>query len=212
MTVELDTYALVTLDEAKNYLMEDPVADLDREEDLINRLINGISAAAETYMNRKIIARDYTEDQDGSGTDSMQLRQYPIVSLTSVCVDWERNFPVGLNIALSDIIIYSEEGKIVRSPSGLNIYIDEETGKIVKYSTFARGKKNVRTIYNAGYATVPHDIKHVVLQEIVWHYENTTKKKLGVQAVAAVGENVSVFIGELLPTTKMVLSAYRKLL
>lgn len=212
MSVDIDIYALVTLDEAKNYLLEDPTADIDRTEDLIIRLINGASVSAETYMNRKILSRSYTEDQDGSGTDTMQLKQYPIVSISSVCADYDRLFPSSLNIALTDIVIYHEEGKIVRAPSGLNIYIDEETGKILKYSTFPRGKKNIRVVYSAGYATVPHDIKHVVLQEIVWHYENITKKKLGTMAVSAVGENTSVFIGDLLPTTKMILSAYRKLL
>ena len=210
MSIDIDTYALVTLDDAQNYLLEDPVADIDRTEDLIIRLINGVSASAETYMNRKILSRPYTEDYDGSGSDTQQLNQYPIISVTSVSTDYYRTFPSESNIALTDIIIYEEEGKIVRAPSGLTVSIDEETGKIIKFSTFPKGRKNLRVIYTAGYATVPHDIKHVVLSEIVWHYENITKKKLGVQAVAAMGENVSVFIGDLLPTTKLILSAYRK--
>jgi len=212
MSISVDTYALVSVEEAKNYLLESPVTNLDTKEDLIIRLINGLSSTAETYMNRKILARDYTEDYDGTGTDTIQLKQYPINSITSVCVDEDRQFPSSKEIQLDDIIIYSEEGKIRRSPSGLYVYIDDETGKIIKYSVFNRGKKNVRIIYNAGYSTVPYDIKHAVLEELVMHYENITKKKVGVTGISAAGEHVSVFLGDLLPTTKMILSSYRKLI
>jgi len=210
MSVIIGTYALVSLQEAKSYLIEDPLADLGTKEDLIKRLINGVSASSETYMNRKIKARSYTEDYDGMGTDTLYLNQYPINSISTVCIDEDRAFPSSKNINTSDIIIYSDEGIIKRTGSTLYVVIDEETGKIIRHFAFDRGKKNIRVTYNAGYTSVPDDIKHVVLEEISWHYDSITKKKLGITGVSAMGEHTSVFTGDLLPTTKMVLSSYMR--
>lgn len=209
MTIPLNTYALVSLQEAKSYLQEDPIANLGTKEDLIGRLVNSISTLAETYMNRKILSRSYTnEDYDGTGTDTLQLKNYPIISVESLYDDIDRNFTAAHLISSGNIIIYAEEGKIKRK--GVVLSIDENTGKIFRTASFSRSRKNVRVNYTAGYAATPDDIKLVVLEEIVWHYDRIIKKNLGVMGVSAMGENVSVFVGKLLETTEMILSAYRK--
>ena len=211
MSVTLGTYALITIDEARSFLLEDDTADIGTKLDLIKRLINGISVAAETYCARKILARDFAnEDYDGNGSDTLQLKNYPINSIDSIYLDTDRNFGATTLIASTDLIIYAEEGKVRRK--GITIMIDEETGKIIRTSCFSAGRKNVRVNYNAGYVTVPEDIKFAVLEEIVWHYDLLVKKKLGVTGVSAMGENTSVFVGDLLPTTKMILSSYRRAL
>jgi len=206
--VVIGSYALVTLGELKDDLGIDPAnGNKDR---LMIRLINRISKLVENWLSRNIKARDYIEDYDGSGSDTLQLRQYPINSLAYVREDEARLFPESTAIVLTDLMYtddYGSQGKIRRK--GTTLMIDEETGRVLRYSVFGKGRLNIRVSYNAGFASTPDDIIQAVLEEVAHRYLVLDEKRLGIVSKGAMGETITYHEGGLLPSVLETISQYQ---
>lgn len=87
--------ALITLDAIKPYLdIEDNSKDI-----IIEDLINSASTFVEKYTCRKFNKQSYNESYEGSGTNKLVLKQYPIITLTDG----------------ADLTILHEEGILIKS-------------------------------------------------------------------------------------------------
>ena len=128
---------LTTISKVKTYLGISGSAD----DALLETLIDASSAAIKKFCQSDIVAADYTEYHDGAGGRCLVLRQRPINSIESIYDDLDRKYG-------SDTLI-DEDDYTYKSESGLVIY----TG-----GKFQDGVKNVKVVYNAGYATVPDDV------------------------------------------------------
>lgn len=86
--MSLPTTAATTLENLKNFL---GISANDTSKDsLYELLIESCTDAAEKYLGRNIVARTITEephDKQGSKTKYLQVRQYPITSITSIVED-----------------------------------------------------------------------------------------------------------------------------
>lgn len=86
--MSLPTTAATTLANLKNFL---GVSANDTSKDtLYELLIESCTEAAEKYLGRNIVARTITEephDKQGSKTKYLQVRQYPITSITTILED-----------------------------------------------------------------------------------------------------------------------------
>lgn len=86
--MSLPTSAATTLANLKNFL---GVSINDTSKDtLYELLIESCTEAAEKYLGRNIVARTITEephDKQGSKTKYLQVRQYPITSITTILED-----------------------------------------------------------------------------------------------------------------------------
>ena len=109
--------------------------DHDRQDKQFTQMLAGISAAVETYLERKIEAADYTERYNGNGKDRLVLNPYPVQAVTSVRING-------------------------RAADGW----DFDDWLLMRPHGFDKGLRNVEVRYRAGYETVPADIAEAVLE------------------------------------------------
>ena len=159
MSTSLKSNALSTLNEAKEYLGLH-VNDTSKDA-LVRSLINYASAAAQREARRTLMpaSTSITEFLDGDGTRDLKVSQYPIVSVTELYDDINRDFTSSDLLSSDDYEIYKENG-IIR------LYNSE--------SMFSIGAKNVKAVYVGGYtsSTLPEDLKWAVLEYVTFLYSN----------------------------------------
>jgi hypothetical protein len=90
----LDQYALTTLSHLKTYL-----GIVGSSEDSpLERTINNASARIESFLDRKIMARDYVEFHDGDWNRSILMRNYPTNHVRYVGCGRDNAFTVSVNV------------------------------------------------------------------------------------------------------------------
>lgn len=125
----------------------------------IDTLITRVSAAIERDLARVFASANYTEYYDGDGSRALVLRHFPVTGITSIHVDNARETYNATTLVDSDDYTY-----------------DSDSGIVTFDARLARGNKNVRVVYTAGYATVPADI---ALACVLWvaHLWNRRKSQ-----------------------------------
>ena len=107
--------------------------------DLLTSLLDSLNDVIEDYLGVTCINTEYTEVYDGDGTNTLFLKHYPIVSVSSLSVD-------DGTVSSSDYYIYSDEGFI---------RLDSDV--------FTKDNQNVAITYKAGHgatrAAVPEPLK-----------------------------------------------------
>ena len=179
--------AWTTLAKVKEYLgITDTASDT-----LLTDLLARLQEAAESYLDRKIESATYTEQKDGDGTDKLVTHQWPIISVTSLHDDTDRNFTAAFLIAAADYVLYKDRGLI--RLDGL---------------TFASGIQNVKIVYVAGYATVPTDLVQALIELVADRFRQ--KENQGLESLSIGAYSVS-FSGEDLPDeVKGIFDSYRR--
>jgi uncharacterized phiE125 gp8 family phage protein len=169
----LDSNAWCTLNDAKEQL-HIGVSESDFDDQLIN-LVNRGYKILENYIGHQIKSATYTEYYNGDDTGELMLRNWPIVSITSIHIDQD-----GDRSWESDELINSA-----------NYYYDADNG-IIEFvqatgtgpTWFEPGIKNIKVIYVAGYATIPNELVHALVMYVAWLFnrtatEGTTTMALG---------------------------------
>lgn len=150
-----------TLEEVKQWLSID---NLDTSKDLILPIyIEGISDLLDGMIGRDIFANDYTEKYQGTNSNSLVLRNYPINSVTAVryILDGE----VLEELTEDDYEINKKSGILYKdSPWLMTGYSNLMSGRI----NFPR--RHISITYNAGYTETPADLKLICLQLIQNQY------------------------------------------
>ena len=156
----LESYALVTVDNAKDFL---GITNGDSDS-LLEMLINQMTDYIETYCDRRFITTTYTDvEYDGTGTYELQLEQYPVITFTQL----EVNNAVDNTDSWSDV-------------DTDDYWVDNDNGIITKTSLFASGKCRYRVTYEGGYASIPHDLQFACLV-LVSEFFNK-RKAMGVKS------------------------------
>lgn len=136
------------------------------DEAIYTSLINSVSAEIEKLCNRHFNSDSYDETYDIDG-NSINLKQYPIISITSV--EYGSPFDASNRTALDadQYFTYDDEG-------------------IVSLSLrFNRASQWVNVVYNAGYVTLPDDLVQIANKWVENQFNNTSvnssikKEKLG---------------------------------
>lgn len=196
----LSSDALTTLADLKQYL-ELSTAEND---DLLERLIEAVSARFNRHTGRNLAARDYSPDPEdaahdpdnavlgGSGRAELILPQYPVISLTSLAVD----------------------GRAVPSSAGPGQpgwVLDRAAGVLAwRGGVFPAGVGNVEVAYRAGYAAIPPDLAQAALEQAAMAFADSTAGggRLGQSGRSLADGSVSYSAGGLLPQVKDVLGRY----
>ncbi len=194
MTYE-STYFLTTLADIKTYLGVDSTAD---DEALLS-IATVVTYWMERYTGRKLKSRSLTEYYNGSGTERLWTRNWPITSTPAtieIYDDLDRAYGADTKLAAADIIIYSDEG-----------YIELDG------STFSEGRQNVKLVYVAGYgasgALVPHDLVGAAFEFTGFLWQRKALKGWMNSGVTIQAGSVTI-LDEWAPrTVKNVLDAYR---
>ncbi len=163
----LVSWALVTLSEVKEAL-DISTSEHDAK---LNGYINRASGMIETYCKRRFASTAYTsEEYAGTGTNRLQLQNFPISTLTSVerlsNSDFSNQSWESLNAR--DFTIINEGG----SNHGSIYFV---TG--VFNSALVPGVDNYRVSYTAGYSAtdMPYDLREACI-EIVSYLFNSRRK------------------------------------
>lgn len=126
--------------------------------------IDGVVAVIE-YLTGPIVSTVFTEWHDG-GRDTICPLRLPVVSVTSVT-----EYLGTMTYALT----------VVADPSVATLYsvtVDSVTGTITRRvvggtSCFAPGRRNIQVVYNAGFATVPPNVRWAALELVRKNWTST---------------------------------------
>lgn len=175
---------LTTLANVKSWL---GITD-STDDTLLTRMITAFSATCQSYMNRDIYSKSYTETYDGVNSSKLFLQNYPVTAIASLSID-NVSIPLAANSTVTGYLFN-------KNTISLNGY------------SFTRGNQNISVTYTAGYATTPFDLEQAVLELIGYKYRERTR--IGEASKSLAGEVVSFDLKDLPPTTKLVLNQYKR--
>lgn len=186
--------SLCTLAQLKIYMS----ITVDTYDSLLQVLIDAASNRIDKLCDRHLLENDYEEYIDGNNLTKINLKEYPINSITAVNV-----FDHEVDITDTDIFkIYSEQG-------------------IIYYlSKFSEGNRNIKVEYNAGYygyeepslSNIPEDLNMLCMQFVKIMYDKTkidsskSGEKLGDYSYTV---NNNIYANDLDILQKEIISRYR---
>jgi len=180
---------LVTLDEIKHHFgMTGSNADVDDE---LESISDRISKIFETYCDRTFDSDTYIEYYDGGGRDMLVLKHYPIISITSIYDDSDWGWGASYLVDSDNYMIKNDREVVYKSGYVFYDYI-----------------QNVKVTYVAGYATIPDDLKHVCILEVLRSYKH--RKDVDITSKSLEDGSVTYTSKEFLPMTLAVLNKYTR--
>jgi Phage gp6-like head-tail connector protein len=155
---------------------------------LLGRLITMASVFMQNYMNRDIIAQNYTDTFDGVGGSALVVTNYPINSISSLMID-NVSVPAAAN-------------------SISNGYTFNYNRITLRGYCFNRGLNNVTITYNAGFSAVPFDLEQGCIEIVGNKYRESTR--IGESSKTLAGETVSFKLDDIPPTVKTIMQQYKR--
>ncbi len=129
--------ALTTLNTVKAWLNVNTTTD----DLLLTRLITQISGATLNYLARPAITQEtYTELRDGVGNNRLVLRNWPVISITSLTVG-SQTIPQATTLTSSGYTLATWDGTSAGLPQEITL----------RGYQFCRGRSNIQIVYQAGY-------------------------------------------------------------
>lgn len=163
----------------------------------INLLITAASQYVATYCSRIFQSQSYTENYNGTDSDRLVLRNWPIQSIQSLSVDTVP-IPAAANAAAAG---YMFDQKV--------IYLTGSQYSDNNVFRFTRGWQNVTVTYSAGYSTIPEDLAQAATEMVADKFKR--RQNIGVAARQIAGETISYTQADVPPSALSVIKAYRKL-
>jgi len=182
--------ALVTSADAKTYLAG--LSGTSAADTVLAELVEHASAAISVWCNRKFATATYTgELYDGSGTPSLYLDQWPITSVTSIYLDSTRVW--------SSSALLTEYTALNTAGDYYPHLLEQGQGLVERVNgSWAKGQRNIKATYVAGYATIPDAIRQACLRLIGHMYDVRTRGLHAVTSESIPGGSVT-FIGHGMP-------------
>jgi hypothetical protein len=158
------------------------------DEDLLQRLIDAIGAAAESWCARSFAAQAFAETRDGTGGTRLAFANTPVSVVASVLVD---------GVAIPP------------SPGApLPGYLFSATAVTLVGFRFRRGQSNVALAYTAGYATIPADLEQAALDWAAHVYRE--KDRIGMTSETLQGQVTAFLVKDMPPRVQALLQPYRR--
>ena len=172
----------------------------DEHDLLLLDLITDVSSLIETYCDRHFEADDYIEYQDGLGEDYFLTDEWPINSIASIYDDPDREFTSSSLVDSGYYTYYPYEGKVMLVATGAIIGVN-------LYTVFSTSQRGIKITYNAGYTTIPSDLKMIASEIMMKKFKNIQDKRTGITSIGSAGESFSITLTDVLPDHKMILNA-----
>ena len=156
------------------------------------RLINVASEIIAKRTKRILHTVTHTDHFDGSRTNYLQLKQWPITggpaavaTKPEIFIDSESLFAVGTEVDTDDYFVLDDVGITLVS------------------GQFPKGTRNVKVVYEAGYGTaagadLPSDLENICLEFVQYLNQKHHDRRLGIETKGKSGESVTFELG--LPT------------
>jgi hypothetical protein len=148
-------------------------------------MIDACQEIFENELNRQLEKQTYTILLDGTGTRSIYVPAYPIISITSLYVDNDRAFGADTLIPSTGYVFYPTTGEIVMVEGTFP----------VRYAYFTKGRQNVKVIYDGGYTfsgtsvTLPKDIRKAVKDQVKFMFKKWQDGTEGVTSYSTLNNN-----------------------
>jgi uncharacterized phiE125 gp8 family phage protein len=190
--MSLKPNALTTLATAKSHLSISPSDAL--QDVRLELLINAASEKIERYTNRILVSQGtIAELQHGRRENILLLKQWPIIAISAVSVDYTAVHTAPANVlAASDYAIS-----------------DDLNSVLLINQTFPVGFNNIKITYTAGYVTVPSDLELACLWLVEWYYLMRTRGDMGRTTASKGGESVGV-LDHMPPMISEMLEYYKR--
>lgn len=175
----ISPYALTTLAIAKEHLGI-PVLTTTFD-NVVTRMINEATGKIETFCDRKLKQRTgIVEFQDGFANDRILLDQWPALKPTELWIDSSGEFTdVSLKLA-------ADQYALDVSARGEGIGV-----ALTKRCFFPRGIKNIKVIYDGGFATIPDELEGACLWTVSFLYDMRNSNSVGVETKGKNQENTT---------------------
>lgn len=207
-----DINDLVLLDDVKSYLNIDAN---NTNNDLLLQLL--ISSFTTFVLNRTSMSsfsqpQTYTEIYDGNNNMRLMLRNYPILSLTSVLVG-AYTVPLSTGVNVPGIYIDGIKRSIAfRNAPFFWPNYSVISATLFPYS-FVKGQGNIQVQYTAGYTQVPYDLQDAAMRAVAIYYKRRNYLDLDsntLSAGAGVSGTVRYRSWDLPPEINKVISFYSR--
>lgn len=143
---------------------------LNQSETITNNftpLINAVEKRVKDFLHRDIETATYTDEiYDGSGNNSLVLRQFPITSIASVKV--YEGIGAGNVETWTTLVEHTDYDRLIIPVEAHLFYLDGYR--------FVRQFQNYKVTYVAGYSSIPDDIQ-LACKKLVALYWNESPQK-----------------------------------
>lgn len=184
---------LITVSDVQSYL-DNSTTSLTS---FLNSCINYVGKTFENYCQRSLRNYSITGYYDGDYTDTLFINNYPINSISGLAYKIYSGATFTDYNLTDDVFIY-------------DTYIKLNDKK------FPSGNQNVRIYYNAGFITIPDDIKKIAIESVV---EILKESNLGSSRLGIESTNINSGVGggsenyfSLTNRHRDVLDAYKKII
>lgn len=211
---ELLDYALITLDELKDYV----VAEGNNSDPALTAAINAATRAIEVRLKRQLVSRgdaEVTEFHSIGWSEQFYelfVSEWPIISITSIHEDesWPRAYASGSLLAASDYEASPREGFVRRLGSAGPTY-------------WKNGSRIVKMVYKAGYQStgglpaagtlipIPEELKLACQFVAASIYKESVRQRWGISAVTDAIGSVTRFLGYFTPEIEALINPYRRM-
>ena len=177
--MSVDVSAWTTLNRVKRHVhigLSDSSKDTFLEE-----IINSTYKVLEKHIGRQVLQATYTEYYDGDSSGRLILKKWPVISVTSIHVDPEREFG-------SDDLMDADD-----------YYLDTELGIVEVFqatgsgpTSFPKGIKNVKAVYVAGFTSIPADLAQVATEYAAFVFNRSGTEGFRSQSLGQKSESYEV--------------------
>jgi len=185
--------SFTTVDNVTMFLNKESLTSF--EEDVVRMLIPYIDGVINNYCGTNLLATDYTDIRfNGSGSDTLDLKVYPINSVTRVKIR-------------EDVTTFNDVVTSVYLNNDSYLYLDQYADT----TTFPAGRKNIYVTFNAGYAedAVPSELGYAACNLISLNFRKITDETIGIDAGKFGEADFKLSSLELPVLVKRVLDRYR---
>ena len=186
--------SFTTVDNVKLFLSKDTLTTL--ETSIVTMLIPLIDGVIKNYCGWELLAKDYTDVVfDGTGSDTLDLRVYPINSVTSVKIR-------------EDISTFTDV------TSSLDVLTGDSYLRLDQYAetiTFTPGTRNIYISFNAGFvdADIPAELVYAANFLTTINFKKISNEMIGISEGKFKNIDVKFDSLELPVLVKRVLDRYR---
>jgi hypothetical protein len=181
--------SFTTIDKVTNFLNRNTSGLGVDETNILNMLILNIDGVIRNYCGWAVLAQDYDKLFDGNGSEVLDLKVYPINTLTKLEID--------------DVDYTSE------------VTLNVEDGELYFLTTagqkFTAGYRNVHAEFNAGLVEVPSDLEFAASWLVVTYFNRIDLENIGVLKERFNDTEVEYDTTDLPVLVKHTLDRYRKI-
>ncbi len=165
----------------------------------LNNLIARATQFIETYCNRQLASREFTEYYSGDGTSSIMLPNTPITAISQIRDDKSEQADFDYDDTdENDAFSYESWGKVLLTDGDV-FHIPGSTYPL----------RNYKFVYTGGYVAIPEDLRQVCVELAAAKFYLKDKQRQGVASKSAGGQTITYRPDDLSPAQKEVLEAYR---